>query len=64
MDYENEFMDMFDRDAFENRRQYICGFYRGDQYGDLHREYTYLTPERAEAFVADTVAKVMSMKII
>lgn len=56
VDYENEFMNMFSRDAFENRRQYICGFYRGDRHGDLHREYTYLTPERVEAFVADTVA--------
>ena len=56
VDYENEFMNMFSRDAFENRRQFICGFYRGDRHGDLHREHTYLTPERVEAFVADTVA--------
>lgn len=60
VDYENRFMDMFSKDAFENRRQYICGFYRGDQHGDLHREYTYLTPERVEAFVEDTVNKIMS----
>ena len=61
VDYENDLMDLFSRDAFENRRQYICGFYRGDQHGDLHREYTYLTPERAEKFVEDTVEKLVGM---
>jgi hypothetical protein len=61
VDYENVFMDMFDKDAFENRRQYICGFYRGDQHGDLHRDYTYLTPEQVEDFVERTVAKIEGM---
>ena len=60
--YENEFMNMFDRDAFENRRQYICGFYRGNQHGDLHREYTYLTPEKAEAFVENTASKLVPIQ--
>lgn len=59
VDYENTFMDMFGKDAFENRRQYICGFYHSSQHGDLHREYTYLTPERVEAFVEDTIAAVL-----
>lgn len=63
VDYENEFMDMFGRDAFENRRQYICGFYRGDRHGDLHREYTYLTPERADTFVSDTVRKLLDSRL-
>ena len=62
VDYENEFMDMFSRDAFENRRQYICGFYRGDRHGDLHREYTYLTPEKADTFVSDTVRKLIDLR--
>lgn len=57
--FENEFMDMFAVDAFENRRQYICGFYRSDNHGDLHREYTYLTPLQAENFVDETVDKIM-----
>lgn len=52
--FENDFMDIFSRDAFENRRQYICGFYHSDEHGDLHRAYRYLTPERADAFVQDT----------
>ena len=50
----NDFMDMFTPDAFENRRQYICGFYRSEEHGDLHRTYRYLTPERAERFVRET----------
>ena len=50
----NTFMDMFSEDAFENRRQYICGFYHSDEHGALHRAYRYLTPERADAFVKET----------
>ena len=53
--FENAFMDMFAKDAFENRRRYICGFYRNGEHGDLHREYRYLTPERADRFVQETV---------
>ena len=52
--FENAYMDMFGKDAFENRRQYICSFYHGQDHGDLHREYRYLTQERADSFVADT----------
>lgn len=53
--FENEFMDIFSPDAFDNRRRYICGFYRSDEHGDLHRKYQYLTPEEADAFVVETV---------
>lgn len=52
--FDNAFMDMFGRDAFDNRREYICGFYRSEEHGDLHRQYRYLTRERADAFVKDT----------
>ena len=47
-------MDIFSTDAFENRRQYICGFYHSNNHGELHREYKYLTPEEADAFVINT----------
>ena len=57
VDFDNDFMDIFPRDAFENRRRYICDFYRGGEHGDLHRTYVYLTPEQAEAFVEKTVEK-------
>ncbi|MBO4845965.1 MAG: zinc dependent phospholipase C family protein [Lachnospiraceae bacterium] len=58
VDYDNVFMDMFDKDAFENRRQYICGFYHSDQHGDLNRDYTYLTPKQADDFVINTIEKI------
>ena len=54
--FDNDLMDMFARNAFDDRRQYICGFYRSGEHGDLHREYRYLTQERADAFVKDTSA--------
>lgn len=57
--YDNVFMDLFSRDAFENRRQYICGFYHSDNHGNLHREYHYLTPEQAEDFVKTTSRMIM-----
>ena len=55
----NDFMEEFPDYAFENRREYICGFYRSDNHGDLHREYKYLTKERAERFVKETVDIIM-----
>jgi len=55
----NEFMDIFSRDAFDNRRQYICGFYRSEEHGELHRPYRYLTVDRADAFVKDTVGEII-----
>ncbi len=57
--FDNTFMDMFARDAFENRRRYICGFYRSGEHGDLHRKYRYLTPERADAFVKETAEGIL-----
>ena len=64
VDYDNEFMDIFSKDAFENRRQYICGFYRSDNHGDLHRNYTYLTPEQSADFVDRTVQKILTKKYL
>ena len=61
VDFDNVFMDMFSADAFENRRQYICGFYRSDEHGDLHRDYAWLTPEQAEVFVEKTVEKLLKV---
>ncbi len=52
--FDNEYMDLFSRDAFENRRRYICAFYRSGEHGNLARDYRYLTPERAETFVKET----------
>lgn len=54
-DVNNGFMEIFPENAFENRREYICGFYRSKEHGDLHRDYRYLTKERVEQFVGETV---------
>ena len=58
VNFDNEFMPIFAKDAFENRRQYICWFYRNDERGELEREYKYLSPEQAEAFVQKTAEKI------
>ena len=55
--FENDLMGMFSRGAFDDRRQYICGFYRGE-HGNLHREYPYLTPGEADRFVAEAINQV------
>jgi len=59
--FDNVFMDMFSRDAFENRRQYICSFYHSEEHGDLYREYRYLTQEQADAFVKDTSKRLLEL---
>jgi hypothetical protein len=60
-DIENVFMDIFAKDAFENRREYICGYYRSDNHGDLHRNYQYLTKERSDRFVDETEAIILDI---
>ena len=48
--FRNDFLDIFSKDAFDSRREYICGFYRGE-HGELYRDYPYLSPEQADRFV-------------
>lgn len=55
--FENQYLDFFAPDAFENRRAYICGFYRGGRDG-LDREYPYLAREAMDAFVAECAEKI------
>ena len=52
--FDNDLMDLFSRDAFEDRRQFICSFYRSEEHGDLYREYRYLTKDQADRFVLET----------
>ena len=54
----NRYMDIFAEDAFENRREYIIGFYRGGREG-IEREYTYFTEASADQFVEDCVDAVL-----
>ena len=53
-------MDFFSEDAFENRRQYITGFYSGER-EDLQREYPYLTEEEMDRFVQESTVKISRM---
>ena len=57
--FTNDFMEIFSKDAFDNRREYICGFYRG-QHGELYREYPFLSPIQADDFVEKTVETIYS----
>lgn len=54
----NRYMDIFAQDAFDNRREYIIGFYRGGR-EDIEREYTYLTEAQAQQFVENCVEAVL-----
>ena len=56
--FTNNLMEIFDRDAFDHRREYICGFYRG-QHGELYREYPFLSPDQADLFVARTADRIL-----
>ncbi|SFQ12730.1 Zinc dependent phospholipase C [Lachnospiraceae bacterium XBB1006] len=58
-DVTNVFLETFPKDAFENRREYICGFYHSDEHGELHREYRYLTKERVEQFVEEAAEEIL-----
>lgn len=57
--FRNSYMKEFSADAFDDRRAYICGFYRSEEHGPLYREYPYLPPERADLFVQETAGTVM-----
>ena len=56
--FPNTFMDIFSRDAFNNRRAYIIGFYE-QQNSNLDREYPYLTEEAADLFVKEACTEIM-----
>ena len=57
--FENRFMEEFSRDAFDNRRQYITGFYR-EAKENLDRHYPYLTKEEMDRFVAQSSAEILT----
>ena len=56
--FENRFMEEFATDAFENRRQYITGFYLEGK-DNLDRHYPYLTKEAMNSFVEQTTEEIM-----
>lgn len=52
--FENTYMDFFSKDAFDDRREYIVGFY-SEQRENLDREYPYLDEYHMNQFVKDAV---------
>ena len=48
--FQNDFMEEFSADAFDNRRRYITAFYR-EKKENLDRAYPYLTQEEMDTFV-------------
>ena len=56
--YPNVYMDIFSRDAFDDRRAYIMGFYEQEN-DHLDREYPYLTKEEADRFVLEASAAIL-----
>lgn len=51
--FQNTYMDIFAEDAFDNRREYIVGFY-SEKRENLEREYPYLNEQRMNRFVIET----------
>lgn len=58
--FENTYMEEFSATAFDNRRQYITGFYLAGKEG-LDREYPYLTQEAMDGFVEATAEEICSV---
>lgn len=55
--FQNDYMDFFNEDAFENRREYITGFYSRKR-DDLQRAYPYLDEEKMDRFVEDSAENI------
>ena len=54
MGFQNTYMDVFAKDAFDDRRKYIVGFYSENR-ENLDREYPYLDERHMDQFVRDAV---------
>jgi hypothetical protein len=55
--FHNDYMDFFSDDAFDNRREYIIGFYSSER-DNLDREYTYLKEDEMDRFVEESAEKI------
>lgn len=56
----NEFMDEFSPEAFDNRREYITGWYLVGKDG-LDREYPYLSEAEMDAFVEASTNEILDI---
>lgn len=55
--FQNEYLDFFSKEAFDNRREYITNFYQEKREG-LEREYPFLTENEMDQFVNQTSKKI------
>ena len=55
--FPNAYMDIFSRDAFDNRRAYIVGFYKQEN-NNLDREFPFLTEDDTDRFVEEACAEI------
>ena len=55
--FHNDYMNFFSDDAFENRREYITGFYSSER-DNLEREYTYLNEDEMDRFVDESAEEI------
>lgn len=58
--FDNTYIDRFARHAFADRQQFIVWFYSQEK-DNLDRVYPYLTKERAEEFVEETAAGIVTV---
>lgn len=57
---QNDFMEEFSADAFDNRRQYITDFYlQGKE--NLDREYPYLSESEMNSFVEQSIPEILKL---
>ena len=55
--FHNDYMDFFGDEAFENKREYITGFYSSER-DNFDREYIYLKEEEMDKFVNESTEKI------
>lgn len=58
--FENTYMDIFSPDAFDNRREYITGFYKEPK-ENLDRVYPYLNEEQVNRFVSSAAEEILEL---
>jgi hypothetical protein len=60
--FHNDYIDFFSSDAFNNRREYITGFYSSER-DDLEREYPYLKENEMERFVEESTGRIRKILV-
>ena len=56
--FRNLYMEEFSETAFDDRREYITGFYLAGRTG-IDREYFYLTEQQMDSFVLECTEEIM-----